>query len=95
MKKFIVDDKPYFTICSIHSEIQKIFTKIDSIKPWEYNTTYELYNEILKITKFGIDYSDVAKEMGQHMEDALNYKYNEGTIGLNMYNLNFITEEDL
>lgn len=65
MRKYIINEKPYFTICSIHEEIRNIFRNISKINHIEYKNSKDLYDKILKIIEFGIDYSIVATEMGQ------------------------------
>ena len=89
MKKFHVNSKPYFTICSIHEEIRNIFRNILKIYPKGFQSSEDLYDEILKIIKLGMEFSNVASEMGQHMEDGLRREYRENTYSYsNIYNSN-------
>lgn len=79
MKKFKVNGKPYFTICSIHEEIRKIFKNLLNINLQNFQSSEELYNEILKVIEYGIEFSNIASEMGQHMEDGLRKNLDEET----------------
>jgi hypothetical protein len=90
MKKFHVNGKSYFTICSIHEEIRNIFRNILKIDFSNYKNAEELYIEILRVTELGMEFSNVATEMGQHMEDGLSREYRENSYGYysNIYNSN-------
>jgi len=86
MKKFHVNSKSFFTICSIHEEIRNVFRNILKIDPKSFQSSEELYKEILKIIELGMEFSNVATEMGQHMEDGLR---RENTYGYsNIHNSN-------
>ena len=58
MKTYIVNNEEYVTICSVHD---KILTLLDS----------PCVNNEIKILK---ELVNVAKTMGQNMEDAIRYK---------------------
>ena len=58
MKTYIVNNEEYVTICSVHD---KILTLLDS----------PCVNNEIKILK---ELVNVAKSMGQNMEDAIKYK---------------------
>ncbi len=82
MKTYIVNNEEYVTICSVHD---KILTLLDS----------PCVNNEIKILK---ELVNVAKTMGQNMEDAIKYK-NIVTCGtIDFYNfqryMNNETEED-
>lgn len=62
MKKYIVNNEEYVTICSVHD---KILTEIQSI-----NSIEQLQSKLELITQLLY----VAKSMGQNMEDAIKYK---------------------
>jgi hypothetical protein len=98
MRKYIINNKSYLTICNVHEEIKNIFREINNIKPNEFKTSFELYHKILRITEFGLEYTNVAKEMGQHMENGLKY-IPEDNIYSTIYNTNFYNlleeEEDI
>lgn len=74
MKEYRINDKSYYTICSLHHELIEIFKDIKKINPKKVKTKEELFNLILKKIEFGETFSLVAKEMGQTMEDALRYR---------------------
>lgn len=81
MTKYTINDKVYLTICSIHDEINEIFNRIKKINPNMTESPDELFNIILKEIKFGFELTEVAKEMGQKMEDGLRQNNGWGPTG--------------
>ena len=91
MKSYLVNKDPYFTICSIHYKLLNIFQNIQKINPSEYKNPEELYQKVLEEIQYGIDFVNVALEMGQNMEDAIRFHKSVyyGSIHTNIYNYNF------
>jgi hypothetical protein len=87
MQEYIIGNKSYYTICSIHDELKNIFKTINELNPKLYKDQNELYNKISDIIKFGIEFADIAKEMGCKMESGLRQKNLYGPQE-NIYNLN-------
>jgi hypothetical protein len=95
MTKYTVNNKFYFTLCSIHNELNEIFNIIKKINPQIFNSKEDLFNEILKEIEFGNELILVANEMGQKMEDALRNKNEWGpTDHLMVFQNPFIEEEE-
>lgn len=74
MTKYEINNKPYFTICSVQDDVNEIFNKLKKINPLSFKTPTDLYEVILKEIKFGNQLIEVAKQMGQRMEDTLKYR---------------------
>ena len=90
MKSYLVNKDPYFTICSIHYKLLNIFQNIQKINPSEYKNPEELHQKILDEIKYGVDFVNVALEMGQNMENAIRFHKTVyyGASLVNIYNFN-------
>jgi len=66
--------KEFFTICSVHNELDLIFKELINLKPEDYRTTKELYSKMLEIMKESIELVKIATDMGQRMENGLKIK---------------------
>lgn len=65
MRTYSVNDREYATICSVHDEILSLTSKLEK---------QELLPDTLNDVKTIILLTEVAKQMGQNMEDAIRYK---------------------
>jgi hypothetical protein len=90
MREYLVNDKVFVTICSVHDEINEIIKSINLD-----NIDENIKEKLQLITNL----VNVAKQMGQNMEDAIKYK-NVITCGtVDVYNFqnfmrNFHDEEE-
>jgi predicted oxidoreductase len=73
-REFLVRNRKYLTICSIHAEIKQIFARLESLNPSDYKSAADLNSMVQDIISHGIEYVDVATIMGQNMEDGLKRK---------------------
>jgi len=71
MMTYRLRNKEFFTICSVHNELDLIFKELNNLKVEDYNTPKELYDEVLRITKESIELVKIALDMGQRMENSL------------------------
>jgi len=95
MTKYTINNKVYFTLCSVHNEIIEIFNRIKKINSNSVDSPNELFNLILKELEFGNELLVVANEMGQKMEDALRNRNEWGPRYHLMFFQNpFIEEEE-
>lgn len=95
MTKYTINNKVYFTLCSIHNEVIEIFNRIKKINPNSVESPNELFNLVLKEIEFGNELLVVANEMGQKMEDGLRNKRGWGpTDHLIVFQNPFIEEEE-
>jgi hypothetical protein len=91
MREYLVNDKVFVTICSVHDEITNLINSIN------LDTIDESIKEKLHTVK---ELTNVAKQMGQNMEFAIQYK-NVITCGtVDFYNFqnfmrNFYEEEEV
>ena len=69
--EYNVSEKRYTTICSIHEEIKNIFIKLNNLKSTSYNDSESLLKDVHNIISHGLDFVDVAFEMGTRMEHHL------------------------
>jgi hypothetical protein len=65
MREYMVNNKPFTTICSVHNEVLEIISELLKIG---------LSNTIEDRLKYISELTSVAKEMGQNMEGALQTK---------------------
>ena len=82
--EYEVAGKRYTTICSIHAEIENIFNKLNNLKLTSYNDAESLYKDVHNIISHGLEYTEVAFQMGTSMENNLKYQREYGNfLGLN------------
>jgi len=74
MMTYKLRNKEFFTICSVHNELDLIFKELINLKHEDYRTTKELYAKMLEIMKESIELVKIATDMGQRMENGLKIK---------------------
>ena len=85
MREFVVNNKPFTTICSVHNEILDIVNKL--VESGLQNESINQLNYIGELTQ-------VAKYMGQTMEDALKNRHGDFYFN-NLYNFSkFIYQQN-
>ena len=71
MKEYLVNNKRYTTICSIHEELKDILRRLNRIQINNYENASALYLVVQEIISNGFEFIDIAFDMGTRMENAL------------------------
>lgn len=71
MKEYIVNNKRYTTICSVHEELKDIIRRLNRIQITNYENASDLYLVVQEIISNGYEFIDIAFDMGTRMENAL------------------------